>query len=78
MIVLLPSPLELERLALTARALATKRAYKNLVEDLSTETVAGLEAMLVVAVDDDRTPLAWLREWPEAPRQRNRTAASRA
>src|SRR5271157_3866248 len=72
--VLLPSPLELERLALTARALARKRAYKNLVEDLSTETVAGLEAMLVVAVDDDRTPLAWLREWPEAPRQRNLVA----
>ncbi|HME83034.1 MAG TPA: DUF4158 domain-containing protein, partial [Roseiarcus sp.] len=72
--VLLPSPLELERLALTARALARKRAYKNLVEDLSTETAAGLEAMLVVAVDDDRTPLAWLREWPEAPRQRNLVA----
>jgi len=72
--VLLPSPLELERLALTARALARKRAYKNLVEDLSPETIAGLEAMLVVAADDDRTPLAWLREWPEAPRQRNLVA----
>jgi TnpA family transposase len=72
--VLLPSPLELERLALTARALARKRAYKNLVEDLPPETVAGLEAMLVVAADDDRTPLACLREWPEAPRQRNLVA----
>src|SRR5208283_4381501 len=72
--VLLPSPLELERLALTARALARKRAYKNLVEDLSTETAAGLEAMLVVAVEQDRTRLAWVREWPEAPRQRNLVA----
>ncbi|MGH6837137.1 MAG: DUF4158 domain-containing protein [Methylocella sp.] len=72
--VLLPSPLELERLALTARALARKRAYKNLVEDLPPETIAGLEAMLVVVADDDRTPLAWLREWPEAPRQRNLVA----
>jgi TnpA family transposase len=72
--VLLPSPLELERLALTARALARKRAYRNLVEDVSPETVAGLEALLVVAADGDRTPLAWLREWPEAPRQRNLVA----
>jgi hypothetical protein len=24
-----------------------------------------------VTNDEDRTPLAWLREWPEAPRQRN-------
>jgi hypothetical protein len=81
--VLLPSPLELERLALTARALARKRAYKNLVEDLPPETVAGLEAMLVVAADDDRTPLACLREWPEsaAPeksRRPRRAVASRA
>ena len=30
--VLLPSPLELERVALSARALARKRAYKNLIE----------------------------------------------
>jgi hypothetical protein len=27
--------------------------------------------LLVVADGEERTPLAWLREWPEAPRQRN-------
>jgi hypothetical protein len=69
--ILLPSSWELERLALTARALARRQAYKSLVEGLLPETIAGLEALLAVADDEDRTPLAWLREWPEAPRQRN-------
>jgi hypothetical protein len=69
--ILLPSPLELERLALTARALARKRAYKNLVEGLPPETITELESLLVVAGDNDGTPLAWLRDWPEAPRQKN-------
>ncbi len=27
--------------------------------------------MLVIFKDEERTLLAWLREWPEAPRQRN-------
>jgi TnpA family transposase len=69
--ILLPSPWELERLALAARSLARKRAHRNLVEGLSPQAIAGLEALLVVAKDGERTPLAWLREWPEAPRQRN-------
>ena len=43
----------------------------RLVEGLPPQTIAGLEALLVVAKDEERTPLAWLREWPEAPRQRN-------
>ena len=72
--ILLPPPWELERLALAARALARKRAHRNLVEGLSPQTIAGLEALLVVAKDEERTPLAWLREWPEAPRQRNLVA----
>ena len=69
--ILLPSPWELERLALAARSLARKRAHRNLVEGLSPQTIAGLEALLIVAKDGERTPLAWLREWPEAPRQGN-------
>src|SRR5208337_1522168 len=69
--ILLPSSSELERLAPAARAVARKRAYRHLMDGLSPETIAGLEALLVVTDDEDRTPLAWLREWPEAPRQRN-------
>ena len=47
--ILLPAAVTLEKIALAARALARKRAYKNLVEGLSPETIAGLEALLVVA-----------------------------
>jgi TnpA family transposase len=67
----LPTPSELERLALAARAIARRRAYNGLVEGLSPEIITGLEALLVVAKDEERTPFAWLREWPEAPRQKN-------
>ena len=72
--ILLPAAVTLEKIALAARALARKRAHKSLVQGLSPETIAGLEALLVVADNDDRTPLAWLREWPEAPRQKNLVA----
>ncbi len=69
--VLLPSSLELERLALAARALARKRAHKNLIESLPEGTIAALESLLAVVDEHGRTPLTWLREWPEAPRQKN-------
>jgi len=69
--VLLPSSLELERLALAARALARKRAHKNLIESLPEGTIAALESLLAVVDEQGRTPLTWLREWPEAPRQKN-------
>jgi TnpA family transposase len=72
--ILLPAAVTLEKIALAARALARKRTYKNLVEGLSRETIVRLESLLVVADSEDRTPLAWLREWPEAPRQRNLVA----
>jgi hypothetical protein len=39
----------LEKIALAVRALARKRAYKNLVEGLSPETIDGMEALPVVA-----------------------------
>ena len=69
--VLLPSSSELERLALTARALARKRAYKNLVEGLSRDAIIALEAVLAVNDEQGRTLLVWLREWPEKPTQKN-------
>jgi Domain of unknown function (DUF4158) len=69
--ILLPAALELERLALAARSFARKRAHKNLVEGLAQETISGLEALIAVDNDRELTPLAWLREWPEAPTQRN-------
>jgi TnpA family transposase len=69
--ILLPASVTLEKMGLAARARARKRAYKNLVDGLEHETIAGLEALIAVGEDQDRTPLTWLREWPEAPTQRN-------
>jgi TnpA family transposase len=69
--IMLPASVTLEKIGLAARARARKRAHKNLVEGLEHETIAGLGALIAVSGDRDRTPLAWLREWPEAPRQKN-------
>jgi hypothetical protein len=69
--IMLPASVTLEKIGLAARARARKRAHKNLVEGLEPETIAGLEALIAVGDDQDRTPLAWVREWPEAPTQKN-------
>ena len=69
--ILLPASVTLEKIGLAARARARKRAHKNLIEGLEHETIAGLEALIAVGDDQDRTPLTWLREWPEAPTQKN-------
>jgi TnpA family transposase len=69
--ILLPAAVTLEKIALAARALARKRAHKSLADGLSPETIPKLEALLTVDDEQGRTPLAWLREWPEKPTQKN-------
>jgi TnpA family transposase len=69
--VLLPASITLEKIGLAARARARKQAHKNLVEGLEHKTIAGLEALIAVESDQDRTPLTWMREWAEAPTQKN-------
>jgi TnpA family transposase len=68
--ILLPAPSELERLALTARALARRQACQALTADLGPEQINRLAALIEVN-EKGHTPLAWLREWPEAPGQKN-------
>jgi len=69
--ILLPAATILERMGLAARARARKQAHKNLVEGLELRAIAALEALIVVSDSRDRTALAWLRDWPEAPTQKN-------
>jgi hypothetical protein len=52
----LPASTELERLALAARAVARKRAYRGLAEGLSPETGAALDALLIITDERERTP----------------------
>ncbi|EIM30400.1 Tn3 family transposase [Microvirga lotononidis] len=70
-LVVLPAATELERIALTARAQVRKRAYRSLVDGLTSTVRARLNDLIEVAEDQRRTPLAWLRDWPEAPTQKN-------
>lgn len=69
--ILLPGAATMEKIALAARAIARKRAHKNLVEGLPRDRIAALEALLTVIDEQGRTPIAWSREWPEAPRQKS-------
>ena len=69
--VLLPAPTILERIGLAARARARKQAHKDLVEGLERRTISELETLIVVSDARNRTTLAWLRDWPEAPTQKN-------
>lgn len=69
--ILLPAPTIFERFGLVARARARKQAYKNLVDGLEQRTVNELQALIAVRDEGDRTRLAWLRDWPEAPTQKN-------
>ena len=69
--ILLPSAAVLEKIALAARARARKQAYKELTAGVDYAVREKLDALIRVANDEARTPLAWLREWPEAPVQKN-------
>ena len=48
----------------------TRQAYKALTANLGHEQRSGLTALIEVN-QNGHTPLAWLREWPEAPTQKN-------
>ena len=69
--ILLPSAAVLEKIALVARARARKQAYKELNAGVDYAVQEKLDALIRIADDEARTPLAWLREWPEAPVQKN-------
>jgi hypothetical protein len=72
--ILLPAFAVLEKIALAARALARKRAYKDLIEGLPPNTIAALENLLSIDDEHGRTPFKWLREWPERPMLKNLAA----
>ena len=72
--ILLPSAAVLEKIALAARARARKQAYKALTAGVDQAVREKLDALIQVADGETRTAFAWLREWPEAPVQKNLAA----
>lgn len=65
--VVLPLPAVLERIALVARAEARRQAFARLGRDLTLDQVERLDALLRIGGTPTRSPLAWIRDWPEAP-----------
>ena len=65
--IILPRPDTVERVGLAGRARARKLAADTLLAPLVAEQIAGLDALLVNDPALKRTPLAWLRDVPEAP-----------
>lgn len=68
--ILLPTPGRLERAGIAGRAQARMRTYAALLDSLSAERLAGLDALLVVGASGV-TPLAWMREIATAPKADN-------
>ena len=69
--IVLPSPDTIERVGLAGRARARKLAADTLIAPLTAEQITGLDALLVNDPALKRSPLAWLRDVPEAPGTNN-------
>ena len=69
--IVLPSPDTIERVGLAGRARARKLAADTLIAPLTAEQITGLDALLVNDPASKRSPLAWLRDVPEAPGANN-------
>ena len=63
----LPSPSVIERAGIAGRARARQRTYDALLAGVPAESLAKLDAVLVVDPPTGLTPLAWLREIATAP-----------
>ena len=69
--VVLPAPARIERIGVAGRAMARRLAADAVVDALTPEQVASLDALLVVDPEHGSTPLAWLRDTSDSPTARN-------
>ena len=68
---ILPSPNTLERTGIAGRARARKAAAAQIVETLGADILTKLDALVVNSSSFSMTPLAWLRNFEEAPTASN-------
>lgn len=68
---ILPSPDTLERASLAGRARARKAAAAEIIAGLGAEAIARIDALVINNTDLGKTPLAWLRNFEEAPTTAN-------
>ncbi len=69
--IVLPAPARIERIGIAGRARARKLAADAVVDALTPEHVAALDALLVIDRTHGVTPLAWLRDTGDSPSARN-------
>jgi hypothetical protein len=63
----LPSPSVIERAGLAGRARARQRSYDAVLAGVPADSIASLDAILIVDPRTGLTPLAWLRDIATAP-----------
>ena len=68
---ILPSPDTLERASIAGRARARKAAAAEIVAGLRGNVLARIDALVVNSADFGKSPLAWLRNFEEAPTPAN-------
>ena len=69
--IVLPAPARIERIGVAGRAMARRLAADAVVDALTDEQIAALDALLVVDPEHGETPLAWLRDTSDSPSARN-------
>ena len=69
--IVLPAPARIERIGVAGRAIARRLAADALVDALTDEQIAALDALLVVDAEHGSTPLAWLRDTSDSPSAKN-------
>lgn len=69
--VVLPAPARIERIGVAGRAMARRLAADVVVDALTAEQIAALDALLVVDPERGTTPLAWLRDTSDSPSAKN-------
>ena len=65
--IILPAPARLERIATAGRARSRRLAADAMLADIDAARAARIDELLVNDPVLKRTPIAWLRTWPEAP-----------
>lgn len=66
--IILPPADTIERAGLAGRARARTRAAETLLKGLAEETIAKLDALLIVDPTSGRVPLTWAKDLPSAPK----------
>ena len=72
--IVLPAPARIERIAVGGRARARRLAADAMIVDIDATKAARIDGLLVNDPALKGTPIAWLRDWAEAPKASNLAA----